>query len=90
MLAQCNNWISFRLTSEKDLNAIQAASEWADRREVKRIAGLARQNAIVFGGSIQMATLIRAATANPLPRSEDGRFDLWNQPPEPEFDDGFD
>jgi hypothetical protein len=79
VLAQCNNWISFRLTSEKDLNAIQSASEWADRREVKRIAGLARQNAIAFGGSIQMATLIKAATANPVPRSEDGRFDDWNK-----------
>lgn len=82
VLAQCNNWISFRLTSEKDLNAIQSASEWADRREVKRIAGLARQNAMAFGGSLQMATLIRAATANPLPRSEDGRFDTWNDLPE--------
>lgn len=80
VLAQCNNWISFRLTSEKDLNAIQSASEWADRREVKRIAGLARQNAIAFGGSFQMANLIKAATANPVPRSEDGRFDEWNIP----------
>jgi uncharacterized protein len=77
VLAQCNNWVSFRLTSERDLNAIQAASEWADRREVKRIAGLARQNAVAFGGSIQMPTLIRAATANPVPRSNDGRFDEW-------------
>lgn len=80
VLAQCNNWISFRLTSEKDLGAIQAASEWADRREVKRIAGLARQHAIAFGGSLQMATLMRAKTADPRPRSEDGRFDAWNIP----------
>lgn len=87
VLAQCNNWISFRLTSEKDLNAIQSASEWADRREVKRIAGLPRQNAMAFGGSLKMATLIRAATAAPLPRSEDGRFDSWNEYPEPEEDD---
>jgi hypothetical protein len=78
VLAQCNNWISFRLTSEKDLLAIQAASEWADRREVKRIAGLARQNAIAFGGSLQMPVLIRAPTADPLPRSEDAKFDQWN------------
>lgn len=80
VLAQCNNWISFRLTSEKDLNAIQAASEWADRREVKRIAGLARQNAVAFGGSLQMPILIKTATADPVPRSEDGRFDDWNLP----------
>lgn len=77
VLSQCNNWISFRLTSEKDLAAVQAASEWADRREVKRIAGLARQTAIVFGGSIAMPTLIKTRDANPKPRSEDGAFDNW-------------
>ncbi|WP_088710656.1 anti-phage-associated helicase HerA [Noviherbaspirillum denitrificans] len=82
VLSQCNNWVSFRLTSEKDLSAVQAASEWADRREVKRIAGLARQTAIVFGGSISMPTLIRTRDANPRPRSEDGAFDKWASPKE--------
>lgn len=77
VLSQCSTWVSFRLSSEKDLNAIQFASEWADKREVRRIAGLARQNALAFGGSLQMATLIKAATASPLPRSEDGRFNAW-------------
>ncbi|WP_228437995.1 anti-phage-associated helicase HerA [Xanthomonas campestris] len=77
VLSQCNTWVSFRLSSEKDLSAIQSASEWADKREVRRIAGLARQNALAFGGSLQMATLIKAPTANPLPRSEDGRFNQW-------------
>lgn len=77
VLSQCNNWISFRLTSEKDLSAIQSASEWADKREVKRIAGLARQTAVVFGGSISMPTMIRTQTANPLPRSEDAAFNGW-------------
>lgn len=77
VLSQCNTWVSFRLSSEKDLTAIQFASEWADKREVRRIAGLARQNALAFGGSLQMATLIKAATASPLPRSEDGRFNQW-------------
>lgn len=77
VLSQCNNWITFRLTSEKDLAAIQAASEWADRREVKRIAGLARQTAVVFGGSISMPTMIQTQTASPLPRSEDAAFNNW-------------
>ncbi|WP_417803667.1 anti-phage-associated helicase HerA [Thalassospira lucentensis] len=77
VLAQCNNWISFRLSSEKDLMTIQSASEWADRRDIKRIAGLPRQTAIAFGGSIQMPTLVRAPTANPLPKSEDANFDDW-------------
>lgn len=77
VLSQCNNWISFRLTSEKDLAAIQSASEWADRREIRRIAGLPRQTAIAFGGSIAMPTLIRAADASPTPHSGDADFSGW-------------
>jgi hypothetical protein len=88
VLSQCNNWVAFRLTSEKDLAAIQSASEWADRREIRRIAGLPRQTAIVFGGSISMPTLIRAPNASPTPRSGDAEFRAWatgrpEQPPPP-------
>lgn len=77
VLSQCNNWVSFRLTSEKDLAAVQSASEWADRREIRRIAGLPRQTAIVFGGSIAMPTLVRAAEAFPTPHSGDADFSGW-------------
>jgi hypothetical protein len=80
VLSQCNNWVTFRLTSEKDLNAVQTASEWADRREVQRIAGLARQTAIVFGGGISMPTMLRAPTATPKPKSDDGAFGTWGAP----------
>lgn len=79
VLSQCNNWISFKLNSDKDLAAIHAASEWADPREVKRISGLARQNAMAFGGSIRMPVLLRAPTADPLPKSEDAEFGSWSQ-----------
>lgn len=77
VLSQCNNWVAFRLTSEKDLAAIHSASEWADRREIRRIAGLPRQTAIIFGGSISMPTLIRAPDAEPRPRSSDAEFRAW-------------
>lgn len=79
VLSQCNNWVTFRLTSEKDLNAVQTASEWADRREVRRIAGLARQTAIIFGGSIAMPTMVRAPDAVPRPDSDDGAFGMWGE-----------
>lgn len=83
VLSQCNNWVSFRLTSEKDLAAIQSASEWADRREIRGIAGLPRQTAIVFGGSISMPTLLRAPNASPKPRSGDAEFGAWAEVREP-------
>jgi len=78
VLSQCSNWVVFRLTSERDLATVQAASEWADRRDVKRIAGLARQTAMVFGGGLSIPTLIRASDASPKPRSDDGAFRAWH------------
>lgn len=83
VLSQCNTWVSFRLTSEQDLRVISSACEWADKREVSRIAGLPRQHAIVMGGTVALPTCIRAKYADPTPKSEDGRFDSWNLGEEP-------
>lgn len=80
VLSQCGNWISFRLASDKDLASVQASSEWADSREVKRISGLSRQTAIAFGESLRMPVTITAPTADPLPRSGDAHFDDWINP----------
>ena len=77
VLSQCNTWITFRLTSDQDLRAISTACEWADPREVKRIAGLPRQHALVLGGSVAMPTCIKAPNADPTPKSDDGPFDMW-------------
>lgn len=77
VLSQCNTWVSFRLTSEQDLRVISSACEWADKREVSRIAGLPRQHALVMGGTVALPTCIRSRSAEPTPKSEDGRFDGW-------------
>tara|TARA_R110000851_G_scaffold73979_1_gene163103 strand:+ start:6946 stop:8709 length:1764 start_codon:yes stop_codon:yes gene_type:complete len=77
VLSQCNTWVSFRLTSEQDLRVISSACEWADKREVSRIAGLPRQHALVMGGTVALPTCIRSKSADPTPKSEDGRFDGW-------------
>lgn len=77
VLSQCNTWVSFRLTSEQDLRVISSACEWADKREVSRIAGLPRQHALVMGGTVALPTCIRSKSAEPTPKSEDGRFDGW-------------
>lgn len=77
VLSQCSSWVSFRLTSDQDLKVISSACEWADPREVKRIAGLARQHALVMGGCVAMPTYIKASIADPTPKSIDGPFDEW-------------
>lgn len=84
VLSQCGTWACFRLTTEQDLNAVANATEWADRRDVRRIAGLAKRNAILFGSGITMPTLLESRTASPPPRSEDPVFESWaDAPPDP-------
>lgn len=77
VLSQCGTWISFRLNSEHDLRMISSACEWADPKEIRRIAGLPRKHAIVLGTSVTMPTCIVAPTADPTPHSADGQFDDW-------------
>jgi hypothetical protein len=78
VLAQCGTWAVFRLSSEQDLKAVAAAGEWLDRQEVARIAGLPRQQALIFGAGVALPTRIRAPTAKPTPRSQDPDFKRWD------------
>lgn len=77
VLSQCGTWIVFRLTSEYDLRAVSSAGEWVDKQELARIAGLPRQQALVFGSSVALPVRIEAPIANPVPRSADPNFDMW-------------
>jgi len=77
VLSQCGTWMAFRLTSDQDLRVISTACEWANPQEVKRIAGLPRQHAVLLGGSVSLPTCVLAPTANPRTRSEDAFFDAW-------------
>ena len=79
VLAQAGTWVAFRLTSEVDLRAISTAGEWIDKLELDRIAGLSRQNAIIFGNSVAMPVLVEAPEANPIPKSTDPDFSAWEE-----------
>ncbi len=78
VLAQCGTWVVFRLTSEQDLKSVGSAGEWVDRHELKRISGLPRQQAVVFGSSVTMPVRVIAPRAEPLPKSADPDFSRWS------------
>ena len=77
VLAQCGTWVVFRLTSDQDLKAVASAGEWVDRQELHRIAGLPRQQAVVFGSSVTMPVRVVAPRADPRPKSADPDFSRW-------------
>jgi uncharacterized protein len=81
VLAQCGTWVVFKLSVEQDLKAVANAAEWADRQEVSRIAGLPRQQALVFGSAVVVPTRIVAPTADPVPKSIDPVFKRWTETP---------
>jgi hypothetical protein len=80
VLSQCGTWAAFRLTAEKDIKAIESASEWSDRHLSHQIAGLPRRQAVLFGSGVTAPTRIIAREASPTPKSEDPRFDKWKPP----------
>lgn len=77
VLSQCGTWIIFRLASELDLNAVANATEWVDKRELGRIAGLPRQQAIAVGSCVRTPIRFIAETADPIPESRDPDFGRW-------------
>jgi hypothetical protein len=77
VLAQCGSWIVFRLASELDLKAVANAAEWVDHRELRRIAGLPRQQAIAVGSCVRTPIRFIAETADPTPESRDPDFNRW-------------
>jgi len=77
VLAQCGTWVVFRLTSDQDLKSVASAGEWVDRQELNRIAGLPRQQAVVFGASVTMPVRVIAPRAEPRPKSDDPDFSRW-------------
>jgi DNA helicase HerA-like ATPase len=81
VLSQCGTWICFRTAGQADMNAIGAATEWLDKRELTAIAGLPRQQAIFFGAGVPLPTRIIIPNANPKPRSHDPKYSKWTQLP---------
>jgi hypothetical protein len=83
VLAQCGTWAVLRLTADSDLKAVASAGEWVDRQELSRIAGLPRQQAVVFGASVPLPVRVEAPTADPIPKSKDPDFRRWDSPTPP-------
>lgn len=77
VLSQCGTWVCFRITGSADINAVNAATEWLDRRDMSAISGLPRQQALFFGCGVPLPTRIQIPEASPKPLSHDPKFEKW-------------
>ena len=79
VLAMCSNWISLRLTNERDINALRHAIENGNEHTLSEISGLPRGDAIGFGSAFSIPIRFSIDEANPKPKSSDAAFaSIWS------------
>jgi hypothetical protein len=80
VLAMCSNWISLRLTNERDINALKSAIENGNDHILNEISGLPRGDAIGFGSAFNIPVRFTIDKANPKPKSSDAEFaSIWSK-----------
>ena len=79
VLAMCSNWISLRLTNERDLTTLKYAMENGNEHILSEISGLPRGDAIGFGSAFNLPVRFTIDKAVPGPSSSDADFaKIWN------------
>jgi DNA helicase HerA-like ATPase len=75
----CSNWISLRLTNERDITALRHAMENGNEHVLNEISGLPRGDAIAFGSAFNIPVRITIDKAEPSPKSSDAEFAIkWS------------
>jgi DNA helicase HerA-like ATPase len=85
VLAMCSNWVSLRLTNERDLNALRHAMENGNENILSEISGLPRGDAVGFGSAFNIPVRMTIDEAVPGPASTDANFaEAWSVPALPQ------
>lgn len=80
VLAMCSNWISLRLTNERDINALRHAIENGNEHTLSEISSLPRGDAIGFGSAFNIPVRFTIDKAEPSPKSSDAQFaSIWSK-----------
>jgi uncharacterized protein len=80
VLAMCSNWISLRLTNERDINALRHAIENGNEHTLSEISGLPRGDAIGFGSAFNIPIRFSIDEAKPKPKASDAAFaTIWSE-----------
>ncbi|HDL8432966.1 ATP-binding protein [Yersinia enterocolitica] len=74
VLAMCSNWISMRLSNEKDIQSVRSAIESGNEQTLRQISGLPRGDAIAFGSAFNLPVRITIDKISPGPKSGDAKF----------------
>jgi len=86
VLSQCNNFIVHRIQNPDDLSHIRQITPHISEATLKKLPSIPTQHALIFGSAVNIPTLYKVKTANPLPLSDNNKVsDNWFVDKDQEF-----
>ena len=70
VISQCNSLIVHKITNIRDLEFIKNTIEYDDKSQIDMLPGLKQQEALVLGEAFAFSSLMKIASADPLPESK--------------------
>ncbi len=74
VLSQCNNFIVHRIQNPDDLSHIRQITPHISETTLKKLPSIPTQHALIFGAAVNIPTLYKVNSANPLPLSDNNRI----------------
>lgn len=91
VLSQCSNFIVHRIQNPEDLAHIRKITPHVSETLLERLPSVPKQHALVFGGCVNIPSLIRINDVNPRPKSDDNNVALnWFVRSDKEYELNFD
>lgn len=90
VLSQCSNFIVHRIQNPEDLAHIRQITPHISEVLLKRLPSIPKQHALVFGGCVNIPSLIKVNDADPRPKSDDNEVSKnWFVKSDKEYDLNF-
>lgn len=87
VLSQCSNFIVHRIQNPEDLAHIRQITPHISEVLLKRLPSIPKQHALVFGGCVNIPSLIKVNDADPRPKSDDNKVsENWFVKADKEYD----
>ncbi len=73
VLSQCSNFIVHRIQNPEDLSHIRQITPHVSETVLKRLPSIPTQQALIFGQAVNLPSMFKVHTANPLPKSDNNK-----------------
>jgi len=74
VLSQCSNYIVHRIMNPEDLMYVKRMTPYISEEILNELPYIPRQQALIFGSSVNMPMMFKVREANPKPKSDDNKI----------------